>query len=263
MDKITTIILLYKPEESVLKRNLEVLEGERVILVNNDPEDKGFESYGKKENITYIANDKNLGFAGGVNIGLEKAMGEGAIWMIVTNQDMEITKNGFDEFKKTLQESKPGVVGPFAGKFDPKRWTTIIDEENIEESSIDYVSGSCMAIHKDVIEKIGYLYEPYFMYYEDAEYCTRARRSGFGVRKVQVPGIVHQSKPVLRKGSASHLYYLARNHMLFVRRNAPLKVVLYEIARMPKTLMEHFKNGENGAIQGVKDFAINKFGEFK
>ena len=95
-----------------------------------------------------------------------------------------------------------------------------------------------MAIHKRVIEKIGYFYEPYFMYYEDADLCVRAKNAGFPLKKLNGAGIEHSDRPVWGKGSRIHEYYLARNHLWFVWRLAPWNVKLYELIRLPKTLLE-------------------------
>ena len=101
-----------------------------------------------------------------------------------------------------------------------------------------YISGSFMAIHRKVIAEIGYFYAPYFMYYEDVDLCVRAARCGFPLKKLNGAGIEHTERPVWSKGSRQHGYYLARNHVWFVWRLAPLRVKLYECIRLPKTLLE-------------------------
>ena len=59
---------------------------------------------------------------------------------------------------------------------------------------------------------------------------------------------------------SSHPYYLARNHLLFVSRQAPLRVKLYEAFRFPKTLSEHIMRHESGALRGIKDYVFRRFG---
>jgi hypothetical protein len=54
-------------------------------------------------------------------------------------------------------------------------------------------------------------------------------------------------------------YYLARNHLLFVERNAPFSVQLRETLRLPKTLWEHFKKGDRSALKGIKDYLLRKY----
>lgn len=205
------VIVTYKPDGEMLGRLKAVLEGWPLIVVDNT--------------------EKNLGYGGGANVGMKKAFDGGAQWTVVVNQDVQLTRKGITHFCAMAQQCDPGIVGPEAGSLDPKRWTTIL-KFHIEKP--DYISGSMIAIHKNVWEKVGGFYEPYFMYYEDVDICVRARKLGFPLQHVSVEGFRHESNG----SNASKEYYLARNHLLFVWRNAPMSVKLYELLRLPKTLWE-------------------------
>lgn len=202
---------------------------------------------------------KNLGFGGGANEGMTHAFKHGAEWIIILNQDVSLTKQGVEEFVKLLKKTPAGIMGPEAGSLDKKRWTSILPGKE----SVDYISGSCMAIHRNVIKKIGGFYEPYFMYYEDVDVCVRARKAGFPIKKMGMLGFVHKERPILKKGSFFQEYYLARNHLLFVQRNATLAVQIREIARMPLVLAKYCRNGNIGALNGIKDFALRRFGPYR
>lgn len=204
------VIVTYKPEKEILWRLIEAVEEWPMEIVDNT--------------------DKNLGFGGGANMGMKKAFNAGATWAIVLNQDVKLTKKGISRFCMTLQKGKPGIIGPEAGEFDPKRWTTILPSDR----KIDYISGSLMAIHKDVWEATGGFFEPYFMYYEDADISVRAKNAGFGLRQEVIAGFGHEPH-----GSRGKEYYLARNHLLFVLRNAPWQVKIHELVRLPKTLRNY------------------------
>ena len=225
------VIVTYKPDVAVLTTLRKNLEGKPVIEIDNT--------------------QHNVGYGGGANAGIRKALARGAEWVVILNQDIEISTKALDDLRDTLSHCRPGILGPFAGKLDKKRWTTILkSERSLDQFTLseveglgttrktEYVSGSCMAIHKRVIEKIGYFYEPYFMYYEDADLCVRAKNAGFPLKKLNGAGIEHSDRPVWGKGSRIHEYYLARNHLWFVWRLAPWNVKLYELIRLPKTLLE-------------------------
>jgi GT2 family glycosyltransferase len=201
-----------------------------------------------------IRNKVNLGYGGGANLGIRQALKSGAEWVIIMNQDLLITKDAYEQFIDKLKKTDAAIVGPFGGGFDIRRWTTILPSEQI-----DYISGAFMAIHRDVIDKIGYFYEPYFMYYEDADYCVRAKKAGFPLLKREIKGIVHHNNPSLGKGSSLHEYYLARNHLLFVEREAPLSVKVREYVRLPKTLVEYSIAKNYGGLEGIKDYLLRKF----
>lgn len=210
-------------------------------------------------NVIVVDNTSvNLGYGGGINVGIRKALTSRVDWVVILNQDINANKNNIDALDILLQKYSPRIIGPYAGGLDRKRWTTIHPSQNI-----DYISGACMAIHRKVIEKVGLFYEPYFMYYEDADYCVRAKKAGFPLIHVPVKGITHDDNPSLGKGSFLHEYYLARNHLLFVERLAPLRVKSHEYIRLPKTLAEHALHKNTGALVGIKDYFLRRFGEKK
>lgn len=210
------------------------------------------------ESLNFISNKENMGYGGAANIGINNSLSEGFEWVVILNQDLELSKKSLILFEEHLRNCKPGIVGVFAGKLDENRWTTIIPSVKS-----DYISGAFIAVHKDVIRKIGYFYEPYFMYYEDVDYCLRAKAAGFPINKVLLEGIEHEESSSLGKGSFMHEYYLSRNHLLFLQRLAPFKVKLKEYIRLPLTCYEYTKNENRGALEGLKDYLLGRFGEKK
>ncbi|MEK9143480.1 MAG: glycosyltransferase family 2 protein [Patescibacteria group bacterium] len=222
--KVWFVIVTYRPEQEALRRLITAIHEWPTEVVDNT--------------------DKNLGYGGGANKGMKKAFDAGARWVVVVNQDVTLTKVGIAKFVRALEECGPGVVGPEAGSLDPKRWTTILASRPALEAgrldsrlrgndNLSYISGSLMAIHRDVYKATGGFYGPYFMYYEDADLSVRAKKAGFELRQVIIDGFGHETH-----GRAGKKYYLARNHLLFVFRNAPVSVKFHEILRLPKTLWE-------------------------
>lgn len=251
MSSIHYIVISYK---STLKNFLKLQKlSKNLMFVDNS----GFQpSWHILQKLNLMRNDKNFGYGGAANVGIRNVLKYGAEWVVILNQDLQISKNGLRSLEKVIKKSRVGVLGVFAGGFVKTRWTTIFPF-----TDISYISGSCMAIHKDVINSIGYFYEPFFMYYEDADYCVRAKKAGFPLMASSIKGISHDDSFSLGKGSYLHEYYLARNHMLFIERQAPLSVRLYEYVRLPKTLYEHRKQNNKGAIDGIEDYFLRRFGE--
>jgi len=99
------------------------------------------------------------------------------------------------------------------------------------------------------------------MYYEDVEYSLRAKKSGFTLYAIAI--VIKHKQSSLGKGSKLHEYYLARNHLLFVKRNATAYVQIREALRILFSLQQHASVKNTAAISGIKDFALNKFGECK
>lgn len=234
------VVVTFHPEKKALAALRKVLDGWPAVEIDNS--------------------SKNLGYGGGANVGMRGAFSQGADWVVILNQDIAMTKEAVRELCTKLKQLPPGIAGPFSGSLDPKRWTTILPARG---KTIDYISGACIAIHRTVIELVGYFYEPYFMYYEDVDLCVRAKRAEFQLTQIPILGIRHTETTSLGKGSYLHQYYLARNHLLFVERNAPLAVRVREILRLPKTLWEHYHRGEQGAKTGIKDYVFRKFGAIR
>lgn len=207
------VIVTYKPDNVMFRQLHEAVRGCKVIISDNTKH--------------------NVGYGAAANRGMKEAFDKGATWVVVLNQDVRITQKGITQFCAMAQKCDAGIVGPEAGSLDPTRWTTILPGNK----KIDYISGALMAIHRGVWETIGGFYEPYFMYYEDADLCVRARRAGFKLQQVEIDGFSHGIPGQARNDNTKE-YYLARNHLLFVWRLAPLSVKLYELIRLPKTLWE-------------------------
>ena len=171
MLKVSFIVPLYKPNRSTY-RQLSCLNRWPVVVINNSQEPTGdIQKLGK--NVVCFTPETNLGYAAGANRGLTFAFDHGAEWGVVINQDLEFSKNTFLELSNTLSNCKPGLAGPFIGSLDPKRWTTKLPGE--AHAIHKYVSGSCIAIHRDVYNALHGFYEPFFMYYEDGRAWCKFR----------------------------------------------------------------------------------------
>lgn len=248
---IIFIIISYHPEAEGFGRLLRILPSEETVVVDNGQtlisNDLG--------NTTLLSQIHNIGYGAAANIGIRHAIAHGAEWFVIMNQDLVVTRSAVEDLTKQLSKLDPCIAGPFGGALDSKRWTTILPSERT-----DYISGSCMAIHRKVIEKVGYFYEPYFLYYEEADYCVRAKGAGFALGQLVIEGITHEETISLGRGSESHQYYLARNHLLFIERQAPGRVKFREALRFSKTISEHIMRHEKGALIGIRDFVFRRFG---
>ncbi|MCX8008910.1 MAG: glycosyltransferase family 2 protein [Patescibacteria group bacterium] len=250
---IVFIILTYYPNEKSVDAIISAISPHPIIVVDNTPKRNV-----PFEGVVYLPNEENLGYAGGMNAGLRHAYDHGASWMVVLNDDLVLNRDTIRTFVKHLNACNPGLVGPFSRSLDTKRWTA-----STKQSSIDFLSGSFLAIHRLVIETIGYFYEPYFMFYEDVEYCVRARKHGFTLQTIKLPTLQHNESSRFQNKKFLHEYYLARNHYLFVERNAPIAVQFHELIRFPKTIYEHLKKKEWGALAGIRDYCFRTFGKHK
>lgn len=152
----------------------------------------------------------------------------------------------------------------FASSLDPDLVGTRDDKKHGEFSRLsaancDFISGTCMFIPRQLFDTGLRFYEPYFLYFEDVEFCLRANKLGFPSILVREAIVVHREISATPKLKESKEYYLARNHLLFVERNAPLRVQLREFVRSPKTLGEHWQMGNLSALGGIRDYLLRRF----
>ncbi len=205
MTRKVTIIILTWNCLAYTKRCLDTLRqhtdlhGLDVIVVDNGSSDGTVEFLRTLDWVRLIANDTNLGFVRGNNIGIRHSDPRSDILLL--NNDIEISQHGWLE---TLQQAAHsaddiGIVGCrlvlpdkrllHAGTFMPVEtlWGQQIGslEKDVNQyNQVRDVQGivfACAYITRDVIDRIGLLDEDYFSYFEDTDYCLKAERAGYRV----------------------------------------------------------------------------------
>ena len=208
---LSIIILSYNTKEltvkcleSIVSQYMEQLEnGEFEIIVVDNASTDGSPSVISNfqfpiSNLKIIENKENVGFAKGCNVGAKAAKGE---YVLFLNSDTEVLDRGFLKMVEFLDKNpKIGILGgrllnpdnspqPSTGKFYTpfNLFLMLIGGErfgllrkspkNIEK--VDWVSGGCMMVKKDVFKKLKGFDENFFMYVEDMEICFRAKKLGF------------------------------------------------------------------------------------
>ncbi len=190
-----------------------------IIVVDNDQEDVPELPSG----VRLIRNPENLGFARACNRGIAAASAE---TLVLVNPDSLVREEFFEEMEGFLkQHPSVGIVGPrildadgtlqlsarrevsmisgllgrtsFLTRLFPK--SSLVKSQfpaavgSGSPTPVDWVSGACMTIRRETIERIGPLDERFFMYFEDADLCRRAREAGIAVYYVPDITVVHQA----------------------------------------------------------------------
>lgn len=238
------IVLNYRNVESAIKlaKSLEKIKGpaKRVYVVENGTGPAAVERLReelREEQI--VSTQENLGYAGGMNLGIKKALEDGASFIWILTKDLTIEDNCLEILHELWPKlKKPGFLGSLtdlngtdyvyffrstissSGKtFHGNRGRKIADipELSNEYGRSDYVNGACVFTSKNVIERVGLIPEDYFLYYEDCEWGLRAHRAGFQ-NYVAYRSRVHHHREV---GAFSRTaeYYCRRNAFLFKKRN--------------------------------------------
>jgi O-antigen/teichoic acid export membrane protein len=188
--------------------------------------------------------ESKKGYAAGVNEGLKKAIADGHDTFIIANNDISLstlTKQqllepsiAFDIWGFAMRQNETAYYGGFLDKW---RMSGGLSQHVPEKdfTPVDFVSGSFMVITKKVIDTIGLFDESYGMYYEEVDYCHRARLTGLRVGIDARHFYDHFDQSEL---SQEKKIWLAKNRLTFLLRYGTVKQKIYEILRSPKTVYE-------------------------
>lgn len=216
-----------------------------VIVVDNGSRD-GSGKYVKKYYPKYklICLEKNLGFAGGVNRGIEASQGEN---IVLVNNDMKLDKDFLNQLYLSLQKREVGMV---AAKVLQYYHPQLIDsagdyidivghgnnigqgevdrEQYNENTKIFLVTGGACLIRREVLEKVGLLDEDYFAYFEDVDLCLRAQFCGF--KAIFQPKAIayHVHKATSSKNPALLEYWQFRNMTMNIIKDFPDCVIWHK-----------------------------------
>jgi GT2 family glycosyltransferase len=245
---IAAIVLNYRtPEDSVRAvRSLLALRRPlpEIIVVDNDSAGRCLHAFGEVAGaVTYLSTGRNLGFSGGMNVGIVEALGRGARAVLLVNSDVVVTPDCVQELERCLDaEPAAAIAGPIVlAALDPRvvtsrgmsyrrssgrmrllgHGTSIATLDSLPSAVVDGVSGCLMLVKREVFETIGLLDERFFFSFEDLDFCLRARRAGFLTVVAGRAAAYHEGSRSIGPGSPRKLYFAARNHLLMARLAAP------------------------------------------
>ena len=239
MNKVFVIISIFNNQKDIilcLESFIKVYPKINIIVIDNASTDNSLKSILslKYERLQIIRNEKNLGFAKAANKGIKLALKQNAEAVLLLNPDT-LPSRGFLE---PLLTNPAEIVGPilkfkrnnqwiydFGGKINFWLGRTSHNEypkymvKNIKAP--DYLSGCCLLIKRKVFEKIGFLDERYFLFFEDADFCLKAKKAGFKVSLEPKSMMIHK----LSEGKAKsrfYMYHLLRSNFIFINNCIPL-----------------------------------------
>ena len=269
---------------------------EVIVVDNASKEDEASIIASRYPQVKVIRSEQNLGFAGGNNLGIKAALGR---YLFFINNDTLISEKGkvksekfasaFQPLIERLESSKKiGAVCPkirfawgdnpiqFAGYTTLSRYTMRNRSLGFGETDkgqydtahpTPYAHGAAMMVKREVIEKVGFMPECYFLYYEELDWSMMFTRAGYSIWYEPACTIYHKESQATGQNSPLKTYYLTRNRLLFVKRNIKglqryitytyllLVVATRDICRY--IMCQQF-NLVSATIKGIKYFILEK-----
>lgn len=253
--KIAVIILHYGKLETTKNclKDLKSKIGDHQVIIINNTQDNISELKTIIPATQLVENSHNLGFAGGVNQGLNLALKDKNIThFFLMNNDLKIAFGSFAQLLLAFTKfPSAGIVTPvlhhqdgydWGGKYN--RWSGMVKHKNWENKpktiqTVSHVAGAAMLISRDVIEKIGLLDGRFFLYFEDLDFCLRVQQAGFTIHIN--PDVVAEHAVSASSDLLSRTKYQWASHFKFVNKHL-FKIVyptayLYDLLIYPLWLL--------------------------
>lgn len=240
--------------------------------------------------VKVIRSEKNLGFAGGNNLGIKAAKGR---YIFLVNNDTIFKDFNIQSLIDRLESSPMiGVVCPkirFSWGHAPIQFTgyTPLSKITVRNKSIgfeeedrgqydsphstQYAHGAAMMIKRDVIDKVGLMPECYFLYYEELDWSMMITRAGYEIWYEPKCTIFHKESQTTGQNSPLRTYYITRNRLLLVKRNWKgitkyisfiYLIILVASRDIIKNTMKGQHSHVKAVITGVRDFYYSRFSIF-
>ncbi len=238
--------------------------------------------------IGLIASSQNLGFAGGVNLGIRSLMVLPEIdsFWILNPDCVAEPKTASRLLEKTAKYKEYGIVGGRVFYSEPKHmiqsdggkvnfWTgtcipfnmTKVGRSTIppQECELDYVSGAHMLVSRKFVERAGLMPEEYFLYYEEIDWCQRrgdlALLFTSNAAVHHIGGYTVGSAKINKRPSPIAAYFMARSRIMFVLKYRPMAVpfaLLYCVQKAVRHLVHGHQQTAREVLRGTFGFGLSK-----
>ena len=238
--------------------------------------------------VTLIRHHVNAGWAGGNNVGIARALGDGHDFIMLLNNDALLRRDTLATLSRveaslTGTGSPRPILGPIErredGRFgfvrateDPETgipaWNPLEEVRVAPKKELiptSYVQGSALFTHRSVFERVRLFDERYFLYYDEADWCYRAAHAGHPLLMVRDATIQHDSGATTG-GILSVLqtYFMIRNRLLFAEIHCTPQQ-RHAVAQKHRSERNvYFSSGEALAEafrQAERDYVERRFGD--
>ncbi|HET7010799.1 MAG TPA: glycosyltransferase family 2 protein [Anaerolineales bacterium] len=232
---------------------------------------------------------RNLGYAGNNNLGIRAALERGADWVLVLNEDVVVGTGALARLMENVADDPTvGIAGPMvyhhdepaviqsAGGVLDGRWRSRHRGQNETDHGqydgprdVDWISGCALLVRREVVEMVGALDERFFYYWEETEWCLRARRAGWRIVIVPQAKIWHKGVRRTYRPGPHVTYYWTRNWLLtLAKHRAPVWawlsvggwILRTSLAWTLRPRWREMREHRQAMWQGARDFVRCRWG---
>ena len=261
---------------------------EVIVVDNASTQDEATIIEQRFPQVTVIRSHKNLGFAGGNNLGIQAAHGK---YLFFINNDTLFRGVGHSLTSYLLpltslldSSDNIGMVSPkirFSWGTNPIQYAgyTPLSKITLRNTAIGcgeedhgqyntahstpYAHGAAMMVKREVIDKVGLMPECFFLYYEELDWSVMIRRAGYDIWYEPACTVYHKESQATGQSSPLKSYYMTRNRLLFAKRNisTPQRYLTYcyligivALRDILKFLLSHRPDLAKATLKGLRDF---------
>ena len=215
----------------------------KIVIVDNhstdDSQEKLKDTYSASSDVILILSDANLGFSGGNNLGIKRAIEDKADYVMLLNNDTIIDERCIERLvsKSKQHEDSAFITGKILYYYEPKKiWFAggeyeahkgsgrhfgvgEIDRGQFnEEKELSFVCGCLVLMSRKCVESVGLMPEEYFLYGEDTAYSLEVTRKGLKIFYEPEAVIYHKVSASTSKISNLTGYYVIRNRLYIIKK---------------------------------------------
>lgn len=217
-----------------------------VLIVDNaSPDGSGARLRGRFPELEVIEAGANLGYAGGNNLGIDRARALEAEYILILNNDVTIAPDCVRFMVETLEQNPraalvgakivhadDGTIGAVGGEIrwevaEPRQVGHLEPDRGqyVGVREVDFAPGTAVLARTVAIEQVGAIPEDYFLYFEDVDWSLRFRRAGWSILVDPRARVVHKESSSTGRHSPLKGYYYVRNNLIFLERHVPAERV--------------------------------------
>jgi GT2 family glycosyltransferase len=215
----------------------------KIVVIDSGSTDGSREYLEKLDDVHLIKLDKNLGFVKGNNLGMQYALDNGAEYVVLLNQDIEVEEDFLNNLIRTAESNeKIGIIQPLMMYYNNREEINskgnllhylgygycegnhekVTGDEKTKE--IEYASAAAVMYKAKILKEIGLFDENIFSYHEDSEICLRAKLRGY-ISYLEPKSIVYHDYVFPTGKNKERYFWMEKNRTYIILKFYKLKTI--------------------------------------